>query len=496
MSDSATSAVGLERTRRFGVATFARDHAWETGLCAAMAVWTVVLFGIVHESYVTFRLGRFDLGNMTQAVWSTAHGHPFEITNGHTGEQMVRLGGHVDPILAVFVPIWLVAPSPLTLAAAQVVAVALGAVPLFLLARRHLGVGPASLLALAYLAYPWVAWTAVDAMHPVTFAIPLYLFCVWALDSDRLLVFAVCAVLAAATGELMAFPIAALGIWYAFACCRRKAGAVIAVTAVTWVAIALAVVVPAFSGGASVFYSAYSQVGSSPEGVVRTAVTDPLRILAEATQGGDLLYLFLLAVPVGGLFVLAPGLAAVALPQLAANLLADVRWTTDPHSHYIAAVVPFLFASICLGLSRVSEKGRFRGALLVLTLCVAATLMAGPWPGAPGNPVWHTSGGPVSPAHVRALREAVSLVPDGAAVSSTGRVGAQLASRRYLYSVPVIRRATWIVLDSTDAWMPQAVAGHSDPKRLGAFRSAVEHNPAWRRVFAKDGVLVFRKVRP
>ncbi|MDX6516569.1 MAG: putative rane protein, partial [Gaiellaceae bacterium] len=23
-----------------------------------------------------FRTGRFDLGNMTQAVWATAHGHP------------------------------------------------------------------------------------------------------------------------------------------------------------------------------------------------------------------------------------------------------------------------------------------------------------------------------------------------------------------------------------------------------------------------------------
>ena len=57
-----------------------------------------------------------------------------------------------------------------------------------------------------------------------------------------------------------------------------------------------------------------------------------------------MLYVFLLAAPLGGLFVLAPGLAAVALPQLAANLLADWSSSTDPRAHYVAGVVPFLLA--------------------------------------------------------------------------------------------------------------------------------------------------------
>ena len=73
---------------------------------------------------------------------------------------MVRLGGHVDPILGALAPLWIVLPSPLTLIAVQVVAVAVGALPLFWLARRHLGSDKAAaLLALAYLVYPWIAWT-------------------------------------------------------------------------------------------------------------------------------------------------------------------------------------------------------------------------------------------------------------------------------------------------------------------------------------------------
>src|SRR6185295_17158344 len=36
-----------------------------------------------------FFTGRFDMGNMVQAVWSTAHGHPLRMT-GLQGEQISR----------------------------------------------------------------------------------------------------------------------------------------------------------------------------------------------------------------------------------------------------------------------------------------------------------------------------------------------------------------------------------------------------------------------
>ena len=48
---------------------------------------------------------------MVQAVWSTAHGHPLQVTNLR-GDQVSRLGAHVDPILVVFAPLWWLWPSP------------------------------------------------------------------------------------------------------------------------------------------------------------------------------------------------------------------------------------------------------------------------------------------------------------------------------------------------------------------------------------------------
>ena len=202
-----STEIGAQAASSVSVTAFVRERMWTLVLCGAMAAWCAVLFIVARSSFVNFREGRFDLGNMVQAVWSTTQGRPLEITQSATGEQMVRLGGHVDPFLVLLSPLWVIWPSPLVLALAQIVAVSLGALPVFWLGRRHLGSdNAAGLLALGYLAYPWTATSAAASIHPVTFAIPLYLFGIWFLDSDRLFPFTVCALLAMTTGELVGFP--------------------------------------------------------------------------------------------------------------------------------------------------------------------------------------------------------------------------------------------------------------------------------------------------
>jgi uncharacterized membrane protein len=464
-----------------------------------MWVWGAAVFALVRSEYLSFRLARYDLGNMVQAVWSTSQGRLLESTTT-PGEQMARLGGHVDPILALLTPLWMIFPSPLTLAVVQIGAISLGALPVFWLARRHLGSEKAAgLLALAYLASPWLAWTAHDAIHPKTFAIPLLLFCVWFLDSNRLGAFAVCAVLAATCGELMGLTIAGLGIWYALARGRRRAGLTIAGLGVAWTLFALYVIVPAFSGGSSVFYGLYTEVGGSPLGIVRTTFTDPGAILSALSGSSEVLYLILLSAPLAGLFLLAPGLTAVALPQLLVNLIADADGPTDPRHHYIAGTIPFLFAAAAIGLGRLPSARRVPAAGLVLGLSVTISVLLGPWPGPIHRvPIRYQLDAPAG--HVDVLRRAVALVPEGAPVSSTNKVGSHLAARRYLFSIPVTgnaeQKAEWILLDSYDLWLSHKgfpFLVDRPPAELEAFRERIERSPSWAKVFEEDGVYVFRR---
>ena len=107
------------RARRVGWPRWPLATVW--GLAA---VWAGLFSYLSIRRHDAFWTGRFDLGNMVQAVWSTAQGRPLETTD-IAGDQFVRLGAHVDPILVLFTPLaWTgVLPQALLVAQAVIVAV-------------------------------------------------------------------------------------------------------------------------------------------------------------------------------------------------------------------------------------------------------------------------------------------------------------------------------------------------------------------------------------
>jgi len=227
-------------------------------LWIAIGAYTVGFGALSILRYRAYNTGRFDLGNMAQAVWATAHGHPLEITTLH-GEQASRLGSHVDPILAAFAPLWWIWPSPNMLVVVQALAIALGALPVFWLARKHLESERVALgFSLAYLLYPAVQWLALNEFHPVALACPLLLYAFWYLDEDRLAAFAIFAGLAALTKEEIPLVIAGMGVWYAISRSRWAVGGAIAAAGLLLTAISVELVMPHFNEGASSsFYRRY-----------------------------------------------------------------------------------------------------------------------------------------------------------------------------------------------------------------------------------------------
>lgn len=442
-----------------------------------------------------FETGRFDVGNLTQAVWSTAHGRFLEITDLQ-GEQISRLGAHFDPVVALLAPLWWLWPHPSLLLVVQAVAVALGAVPVFLLARKHLGSEWAGLgFALVYLLYPPTQWLVVDDFHPVALATPLLLGAIWFLDENRLLPFALCAAVACTTKEQVGLVVAMLGLWHAVSHGRRRAGAVIAVAGVAVAVIATAVVVPRYApGGGSPFEGRYAAVGGSPAGIAETAVLHPIRLLEAAAERRDADYLFDLLWPLAGLSLLAPLAAATALPELALNLLSSTRTQTSIHYHYTAAAIPGLVAGAVLGVALVYRR-RPRVAAMILRGLVLVTLVAGVVLGP--LPVWrHVPFGSelatrdhiVTP-HDRAAARVLRSVPPGVAVSATNTLGAHLSERSRIFSFPVLREARWVAVDLTRPSYLDDARG----RRFASAYAALRRDPRWSVVRAEDGVIVLRR---
>jgi uncharacterized membrane protein len=356
------------------------------------------------------------------------------------------------------------------------------------LSRKHIRDDRAAMnLALAYLLYPAVQWASLDDFHAVTFSIPLLLFMVWALDRDRLVLAGLLGVLAALSKEDVPLVIAGIGVWYAVSRQKRLVGGVMVAGGIGWTLVDLYAVIPYFSGGHSRFYERFESVGGSPGAVLRTAFSDPGAIWTAATTGADLRYLFLLLVPLLGLWALEPLLALAAVPVLAVNLLSDFWSMNRIEYQYVSTIVACLFAASAIGAGKLGPRRALVVTTAVLALVVVATL-SGPLASV------DTFGAKerLTPARLEAIHQAVALVPPQAAVSSSNSIGAHLSERRRVYGFPLRARADWVVVDSGDPWL----ASEGERAAPIAYRralDALQSDPSWTRVFADQGVLVYRR---
>jgi uncharacterized membrane protein len=449
---------------------------------AATAAYAVlfVFAAVVH--YAVFKMPRLDLGDMVQAIWSTRHGHFLQSTS-LTGHQQDRLGSHVDPFLLVFLPLLWIKSWPLFLPITQALAVASGALPVFWLARKHLGSPRAGAhLALAYLLYPatqFNTFTLNSGFHAVSMAVPLLLYCIWFLDEDRLLAFCAVALLAFTTKEEIPLAVGCLGIWYAVRRGHRGFGISVFAAGLAVTLFDFLWVIPHFSpSGADPFAGRYAAVGSTPRGIAHKLFSDPAAFAHAVASTHKAVYLVLLVIPFLGLWLVEPLLALGAVPDLAINLLSNSPDQTAMNTQYTAGIVPFLVAASIFGLARF-KRNASNISLWVLALTAAIAIYS------PILPLGGEVGALGSPL-VAAKAHALGLIPGQVPVSATNQLGGRLSARRYIYEFPYVRRARWIVVDVKDS-------PYGSKSGIERYVHRYESNNAWRVVYSSHGITVLRK---
>jgi uncharacterized membrane protein len=472
-----------------------------------MAVYAGLFSYLSIARQRAFWAGRFDLGNMVQAVWSTAQGRPLETTD-ILGDQFSRLGAHVDPILVLFTPLAWTGVLPEGLLVAQAVIVAAGALPAFWLGRRWLGDDRLAVAAAAvYLLYPPLQWATLTEFHPVTLAAPLLMFCIWAAEERRYALLSALAVVAALTKEEVGLALAMLGLWMVVRGLGRRYGAVLAAVSLAWVAVAVLVVIPHFNAGqASEFVDRYESLGPDGGGIAHTLLTRPWEAVQIAGSYDRLSYVGALLIPLAFLSLAAPLLAAGALPELLINILADWFPQYSIEFQYVAVIVPFLVASAILGLARL-RRARRPAALArllshdrgVAAAWVSVVLLAGVVQGP--LPWWDAVPAIGSDErveqydvdrHAGVLERAVAMIPAGVPVSAGNLPGAHLSERERIYTFPVVADARWVIVDSHRPY----VADRLDPIRFAPLLARLRSRTDLRMVMDEDGVMVFRRVDP
>ena len=431
-------------------------------LASLTAAYALVFGTIVSVKFRYYLYSDFDLAIFAQATDQAFRGTLFNSIRG-----MNWLGDHVSLILFAIAPLYAVFRHPMTLLLVQSVALALGAIPVFALARRELGhEGIALAFAALYLLHPAVGYTNLFEFHPEVLATSTLLATFWAISAGRLGPTILFAGLSLACREDVALVVAMLGLVSLLPGRPRRFALPLLALAATSIVLSFAVIRPAFSSGAAEYGRMYESWGATLGKVALNVLKDPLRAIDAfvSTPGNPLdtllkrLYWPHMLGPLLFLPLLSPSTLIIALPVLAEHFLSSRSQQHWMQYQYTALVTPVLVASAVRGLRNLMRRGarapavaaprEMSGPARRLGIGVACTallaslvcnLLYGPllyqrWVRVPGTPQrnWPST-------HDRTRRDfrdrAAARVPREGGVVAGFEFLARFASRRDVHSI-------------------------------------------------------------
>ena len=346
--------------------------AWLLLLLAVLVYVTVMSYEAVLR-YDMFKATAFDLGNMDQAIWNTLHGRFFVWTNqgdNYFGPP-TRLAQHFEPILLPLSLLYAFHSDPRILLIFQTLVLASGALPVFLLTRKHLPDWPllAAVMTFAYLILPALLGVNIFDFHPVALATPLLLYAILAITYKRYFWFVVACVLAAASKEEIPTVVALLGFLVIWKYKVPRLGTILFIGGILWTLIAMVVIEPHFYTGIqhNTFWYRYEALGSSPSAAVVNILFHPWVLVSTFVSLDRIYYLLNIFRNTGFLALFAPEWLLPTLPNFALNLLSNDKLLYTGIYQYNAPVIPFVMMSSIIGLQRVIKLwARWRGEVVVL----------------------------------------------------------------------------------------------------------------------------------
>jgi uncharacterized membrane protein len=404
-------------------------RASHAALAVTIVLYVVVFLRFTFDHFDTLRMTAFDLGIYDQAVWLLSRGLSPDVTV----RGMHLYADHFCPILWLLSPLYWIWDTPRALIAAQTLALALGAVPVYALTRRVTESDVASFgLALVYMLYTPLQWTNTFDVHTDTFATPVFLAVLAALSARQWRAYTVWLVIAALTKETAGLSILAISP-YAMVVNRRVGWWTMGFGAFT-LAVAL-LTIRYYNDGAPTAYSAlYPAYGHTPGEIIATVAARPLKVAADTMSTANRAYLDQLFRPLLYLPFLSPGLLLGAAPPLLANLLSVRPAMHTIYYHYTAQITPFLIAATAIGLGRLQRwGGRTIAGIALIYLCVSAILGIFNGPLLAGSEAFPPG---LNLRRSEAVRSRLAMIPPNASVSAQGALVPQISHRRYIYTFP------------------------------------------------------------
>ncbi len=485
-----------------------RISRWSRSERIAIGILTILMIGYMgyFSAYEVQRHAAFqtslDTLSVEQPLWDTLHGQFMRTTYyPSTGEVVTNfnnrhtdslLGDHVQLSLLFLLIPYVILPKTETLYVVLSISVALGAIPMYRIARRRLGSAWLALMfAAGYLFLPAVETNSAWDIHGACFLPPLLLAALDAAETGHQKTWWALTLFAMGFREDFPLFVGWAMIWMVPRNLRKQ-GLVLFGLGLLFSLASFLVIIPYFGGGGTPYIVRFFPLGTpmTPSGIW-SAISQLSFWQFDLTN--LIAYLMRLGLPLLFLyFASLPATVAMA-PVILANSLSWYQYTQYPYlAHYSAPIIPWVMVGAVDGFIKfTSLLKRLRPALNwngLISVAVATSILTTHWM-LGYSPLSKRFVWPEFTGSERIANTLINLIPKNAAITVESHLGAHLSQYNTVRFFPDVRDANWLLLDSWYGSYPY----YGPPEITQAQWDAISKNPAWETVASQDGLILLKK---
>ncbi|MDQ1280062.1 MAG: hypothetical protein QG670_1324 [Thermoproteota archaeon] len=416
--------------------------------------------------YYAFDAYAWDLGLYNQAMWTTLYGgktfySTLELFLNPSGN---FFGIHFKPVLFLILPLYALHPAPETLLVLQASAIALGALPIYWLARDEFKKKSIGLVfSVIYLLYPALQRVNWFDFHPEAFLPTILFFAIYYLSKKKWPQYLATTIIVLTVAESVSLIVISMGLYTLW---RYKMDIISQIKRRQWTSKEITIPLITIMISAAWYLIALrvmSAINPSPPAEIKSTnwytvlglegdplwnipytiiylVTNPQRVIAALTYDGlyKLAYLLLLFGPLAFTSFQSPALLIPAVPLLGAYLLSNYRTLYWINNHVPAFIIPFVFASAVYGVAKL-KTGNFilrtkpiiQISKHILTIVLVASLLLSIL----ASPLLRET--PQITNHDTTLIQIAKLIPPNASVLTTNSLFPYFSSRINAYCHPI-----------------------------------------------------------
>ncbi|MBE9141769.1 DUF2079 domain-containing protein [Planktothrix mougeotii] len=532
---------------------------WQKNSALRWVVGVAITFfflclGLTLHRYFSF-YASYDQGIFNQVFWNSSHGRLFQSSLSsalstnvvHQGEfpnvSYHRLGQHFTPALLLWLPLYVLFPSPVTLTVLQVTLITVAGLVLYILARQYLEPPLAAFITVSFYAANAVIGPTLSNFHDIC-QIPLFMFtALLAIEKRWWWLFWVCAILILMVREDSAINLFGIGVYLILSKRYPVQGVLVCLLSFGYILALTNFIMPLFSADISERFmmERFGQYADGEEAstleILWGIVSNPGRLIVELFTPfwGTLKYLLGQWLPLAFIPAIAPASWMIAGFPLLKLFMAKGESVLSITIRYALTVVPGLFYGTILwwanrqkqlqdksNLQLNLEGGEISESKVTLPsvkfrrfwlFCIGLSLFFSftsnpnrtlyfiipdsidPWVYIPVTTQW---------SHVSQFRPLLAEIPPDASVATTTYIVPHLSGRREILRFPLyqLRNDAGEVISVeyilADLWQLQkyGVAFSGDRNSLNEITQRIEQltaNKEYGIIDFRDGVILMKK---